>query len=39
MKGKLSKERFMETTNTEKVSKPLLTFANTLEFFVVFGKH
>ena len=29
----------MEITNTEKVSKSLLTFTNTLEFFAVFGKH
>ena len=39
MKGKLSREKYMEITNTEKVSKALLTFTNTLEFFAVFGKH
>ena len=38
MKGKLSPERHIRVTNTEKLSKSLLTFVNTLEFFEVFGR-
>ena len=36
MKGKTSRERYMHVTNTEKLSKSLLTFVNTLEFFMFF---
>ena len=39
VKGKLSRERYMGVTSDEKLSKSLLTFVNTLEFFIVFGKH
>ena len=38
MKGKLSQERYIRVTNADKLSKSLLTFVNTLEFFKVFGK-
>ena len=38
MKGKLSQERYIRVTNADKLSKSLLTFVNTLEFFMVFGK-
>ena len=40
MKGKLSRERYKAVTNTEKLSRSLLTFVvNTPEFSMVFGKH
>ena len=39
MKGKLSQESYIRVTNADKLSKSLLTFVNTLEFFKVFGKH
>ena len=39
MKGKLSRERYMGVTNNQKLLKSLLTFINTLLFFVVFGKY
>ena len=29
----------MRVTNTEKLSKSQLTVVNTLDFFIVFGKH
>ena len=36
MKGKLSRKRYIRVKNTEKLSKSLLPFVNTLEFFKVF---
>ena len=37
MKGKLFQERYIRGTNVDELSKLLLTFVNTLEFFKVFG--
>ena len=39
MKGKRSQERYIQVTNAKKLSKSLLTFVNTLEFFKGFKNH
>ena len=39
MERKISPETYKGVANTEKLTKSSVTFANTLEFFVVFGKH
>ena len=39
MKRKLSLEKKSGAVTAEKLSKSLFTFGNTLEIFMVFGKH